>query len=92
MAPPYAVTEDMNGAKPVVKTCYRCKKDGHVRLLPIRSRLFFPALTFFFSRLQIAKDCTEGQEPVEVAEDTTWGAVQDDPWGDTALPADGTMH
>ena len=31
LAPPYAVTEDMNGAKPPVKTCYRCKKDGHVR-------------------------------------------------------------
>ncbi|KAH8989743.1 hypothetical protein EDB92DRAFT_1867478 [Lactarius akahatsu] len=27
LAPPYAVTEDMNGAKLPVKTCYRCKKD-----------------------------------------------------------------
>jgi hypothetical protein len=32
LAPPYAVTEDLNGAKAAVKTCYRCKKDGHVRL------------------------------------------------------------
>jgi len=30
LAPPYAVSEDMNGAKPVVKNCYRCKKDGHI--------------------------------------------------------------
>ena len=33
LAPPYAVSEDMNGAKPVVKNCYRCKKDGHVNEL-----------------------------------------------------------
>jgi len=37
--------------------------------------------------LQIAKDCTEGREPVE--EDTAWGEVQDDPWGNVSLPADG---
>ena len=29
---PYVLTEDMNDAKPPVKTCYRCKKDGYVRL------------------------------------------------------------
>jgi hypothetical protein len=31
LAPPYSVTEDMNGAKAPVKTCYKCKTDGHVR-------------------------------------------------------------
>jgi len=32
LAPPYSVTEDMNGAKvPItVKTCYKCKTDGHI--------------------------------------------------------------
>ncbi|KAI9453476.1 hypothetical protein BJY52DRAFT_1123545, partial [Lactarius psammicola] len=53
LAPPYAVTEDMNGAKPPVKTCYRCKKDGHVRLLlSIRScRLRFSYSFFTCTRL-----------------------------------------
>jgi len=30
LAPPYTVTEDMNGAKVPVKTCYKCKADGHI--------------------------------------------------------------
>src|SRR6266702_1280771 len=56
LAPPYAVTEDMNGAKPPVKTCYRCKKDGHVRFQPIcscRSRLSSLCLLFFL----LARGC-----------------------------------
>jgi len=30
LAPPYSVSEDMQGAKAPVKTCYKCKKDGHI--------------------------------------------------------------
>lgn len=41
LAPPYSVTEDMNGAKTPVKTCYKCKEDGHVRfaLFPLSGLL-----------------------------------------------------
>jgi len=41
LAPPYSVTEDMNGAKAPVKTCYKCKEDGHVRfaLFPLSGLL-----------------------------------------------------
>jgi hypothetical protein len=38
LAPPYSVTEDMNGAKEPVETCYKCKAPGHVR----SSDLCFP--------------------------------------------------
>jgi hypothetical protein len=31
LAAPYSVTEDMNGAKEPVETCYKCKAPGHVR-------------------------------------------------------------
>ena len=31
----------------------------------------------------------EGREPVE-EEDTAWAEVKDDPWGNPAVPADGT--
>ena len=48
LAPPYTVSEDLNGAKPPVKTCYRCKEDGHVRLAPWG---FFPAFLFYLRSL-----------------------------------------
>ena len=89
LAPPYTVSEDLNGAKPPVKTCYRCKEDGHVRLgaLGLPAFLFLPVLTFLLL-LQIAKDCTEGREVAEEEEDTAWAEVQDDPWGNVAHPVD----
>jgi len=30
LAAPYSVTEDMNGAKEPVETCYKCKAPGHI--------------------------------------------------------------
>ncbi|KAI0287604.1 hypothetical protein BC826DRAFT_1169781 [Russula brevipes] len=65
LAPPYSVTEDMNGAKVPVKTCYKCKMDGH-----------------------IARDCPEGREPVE---EDNWGEIQEEPWGDVTILADGNQ-
>jgi len=84
----------MNGAKVPVKTCYKCKADGHVRscVLPLGVTV---ALTIWPSLSQIARDCPEGREPVvEEEEDNTWGEIQEDPWGSTGLPADGSqgMH
>jgi hypothetical protein len=77
LAPPYSVTEDMHGAKAPVKTCYKCKKDGHVRC---SSPLCSSFLAVNAGTLQIARDCIEGQEVVE--EDNTWGEITDDnPWG-----------
>ncbi|KAI0299103.1 hypothetical protein B0F90DRAFT_633162 [Multifurca ochricompacta] len=100
LAPPYTVTEDMNGAKPPVKTCYKCKKDGHVRVvlffLLLISHFFLMAHSFtlshpfyfyfYFYFWQIARDCPEGREHVEG--DHTWSEVQEDPWGNITLPAD----
>ena len=85
MVPPHAVTEDMNGAKTSVRTCYKCKKDGHVRC---RSVLMHPRA----DSMQITRDCTEGHEAVVEEEDTAWAEVRegDDPWGNSAVPIDGT--
>jgi hypothetical protein len=76
--------EDMNGAKVPVKTCYKCKTDGHVCF---SSLLVFPLLAvqraYTLVLLQIARDCPEGREPVE-EEDNAWGEeAQEDnnPWG-----------
>jgi len=30
LAPPYSVSEDMNGAKGPEETCYKCKAPGHI--------------------------------------------------------------
>lgn len=77
MAPPYSVTEDMNGHKEPEETCYKCKAPGHVRSSP-----HWVLLQQLIVALQIARDCPEGREPVVEEEDNTWGEIQDqdDPW------------
>jgi len=39
LAPPYSTTEDMNGVKEPVETCYKCKEPGHVCVSHLRSTM-----------------------------------------------------
>jgi len=87
----------MNGAKAPVKTCYKCKTDGHVRFFLSLLGYLLGEIAFILVHaiLQIARDCPEGREPVE-EEDNAWGEVEEGPWASSggALPADGSqgMH
>lgn len=79
----------MNGAKVPVKTCYKCKADGHVRSYSSGPPFWSAAYrTSSCALLQIARDCPEGREPVE-EEENAWGDVQEGPWvGGVAPSAD----
>ncbi|KAI9464301.1 hypothetical protein F5148DRAFT_982202, partial [Russula earlei] len=88
---------------PAVK-CYRCGGPNHMArdcLAPPytvtedMNGAKVPVKTCYKCKTDghIARDCPEGREPI-VEEDSTWGEIQEDPWGSTVLPADGNqgMH